>query len=747
MCSRLWNAPDPEELIRARGVEGLLEDHLDGAIKMFPPNLQQAALAVLVQLITASGTRNVVAVEDLVRRAHDDQPDVAPDLLEAAVERLDTESGLIRRERRHDIELCELTSEFLIPRISVKRDELQRDARATAGPAAAAHPGGDRAGGGGRGGGRRGAHRERGPRSGTRRASSGPWRPSRRQTRGYLGLASRAQALVSVRPDVSALLALAAYLRAPRSVSDALAVSGLTSALEQISLSGSAGILHGHQDTVTSVAFDPGKPNVLASGSGDGTIRLWDTRRHRQLGSPLDGSRAGVSAISFAPNGRMLAAGQGDGTLRVWDVAGSRPVAVDSLNVGGDVIGAAFSPDGRRLAAASLNGVIDVWNVVGWPPGRPSDAARTARWFGTWRLRRTRARSRRSGSDGSIRLWDSSTAKLAAPLRAGPHSAVRRRLPPGRRRARGRRAERAGLAVELRRRSSSSGRSPGKGCDDPEPGLQRRRRSARAGPIRRLGLGPRPEREDGQRSARSHREWSPAWPSARRATCSRRAAPIGRYGCGISFPTEGSVVLSHPVRTSSARSPSATTAACLPRRRSSRAACSSGIPEPARGCRSCAATARCAAWPLPRATACSRRSAREALAQLWNPITGRRDGSPILQPAEARCTTSRSAQTVTCWRLRASLDSSISGTSRPRKRTTSAGSVGRARVRGRVQPRRQAPGLGRRRSHDPPVEHAHRPVWSARSSATPTRSSAWPSARADPRWRPAAPTTRSACGT
>ena len=327
VCSRLWNAPDPEELIRARGVEGLLEDHLDGAIKMFPPNLQQAALAVLVQLITASGTRNVVAFEDLVRRAHDDQPDVAPDLLEAAVERLDTESGLIRRERRHDIELCELTSEFLIPRISVKRDELQRAlerkrdrrrllilavvALAVAAVAAVVAVLAAKA-----------VHERNVARHQQALATQ------QGEKAAYLGLASRAQALVPIRPDISALLALAAYLRAPPSISNVLAVSGLTSALEQISIVR----IRGRSSTGTRTP-SPVSPSTRRNpmswplGAETGRSGCGTRERHRELGSPLEGPRAGVSAISFAPNGRMLAAAQGDGLLRVWDVARSRPVA------------------------------------------------------------------------------------------------------------------------------------------------------------------------------------------------------------------------------------------------------------------------------------------------------------------------------------------------------------------------------------------------------------------------------------
>ena len=47
-------------------------------------------------------------------------------MLERALERLESESKLVRRERRRDLYLYEITSEFLVPWISRRRDEFRR---------------------------------------------------------------------------------------------------------------------------------------------------------------------------------------------------------------------------------------------------------------------------------------------------------------------------------------------------------------------------------------------------------------------------------------------------------------------------------------------------------------------------------------------------------------------------------------------------------------------------------------------
>jgi WD40 repeat protein len=108
---------------------------------------------------------------------------------------------------------------------------------------------------------------------------------------------------------------------------------------------------------------------MLASGSVDGIIRLWDVAdpaRPRPFGQPLPGSTAAVYSVAFRPGGRMLASGSADGTVRLWDIADPahpRPLGQPLTGSSVSVHSVAFSPDGRTLATGSDDGTTGLWDL------------------------------------------------------------------------------------------------------------------------------------------------------------------------------------------------------------------------------------------------------------------------------------------------------------------------------------------------------------------------------------------------
>ncbi len=118
--------------------------------------------------------------------------------------------------------------------------------------------------------------------------------------------------------------------------------------------------LTGHKQRVRSVTFSP-DGNRLASGSGDHTIRLWDYEQG-QCTKTLHGHSSRLGAIAFSPDGNILASGGEDRAIKLWDVNSSECLKTWQ-GYASWIQSVAFSPNGIMLASGSENCKIELWHL------------------------------------------------------------------------------------------------------------------------------------------------------------------------------------------------------------------------------------------------------------------------------------------------------------------------------------------------------------------------------------------------
>src|SRR5256714_949365 len=178
-----------------------------------------------------------------------------------------------------------------------------------------------------------------------------------------------------------------------------------------------------HTSTTSWLAFAP-DGGLLASGGFDATVRLWDP----QLGTLLEavphpgpGYRLGRRR-----DGHPLARGDGAGTLRLWEIGPSHPATCVESLVGHSswMWGLAFAPDESLLASASLDGSVKLWELG--EAGRPRLRQQP---FGDEQPVQALAWSPDGGTlasgswDHTIRLWDAKQG-LARVVLQGHRAAV-----------------------------------------------------------------------------------------------------------------------------------------------------------------------------------------------------------------------------------------------------------------------------------------------------------------------------------
>ncbi|KAG8711267.1 hypothetical protein FRC08_016095 [Ceratobasidium sp. 394] len=169
--------------------------------------------------------------------------------------------------------------------------------------------------------------------------------------------------------------------------------------------------------TVLSVAIFPNSRRIV-SGSGDGTVRIWDAETGDPVLEPLKGHTEAVLSVAFSPNGRWIASGSADKTIRIWD-AETGEARLDPLHGHTDwVRSVAFSPNSCRVVSGSDDKTIRVGDAeTGKLVLEPLEGHAGGVWSvafspnSQWII---------SGSDDcTLRIWDAQTgAAVREPLKA-----------------------------------------------------------------------------------------------------------------------------------------------------------------------------------------------------------------------------------------------------------------------------------------------------------------------------------------
>jgi WD40 repeat protein len=178
-------------------------------------------------------------------------------------------------------------------------------------------------------------------------------------------------------------------------------------------------LLRGHSGFVKRLAFSP-DGTLLASGSVDHTVKLWDTASWTERYT-LRGHEGGITGLVFAPDGGFLATTGEDGILRLWDCRTGREAA-HSKPEKGALNAVTFAPDGQTLATAGETLDLKIWDAHTCRELAKLSAAEGAHAGRSWHLHcvafspdgKTVAAG--SWNDGSIRFWDVASRSLRATL-------------------------------------------------------------------------------------------------------------------------------------------------------------------------------------------------------------------------------------------------------------------------------------------------------------------------------------------
>lgn len=122
--------------------------------------------------------------------------------------------------------------------------------------------------------------------------------------------------------------------------------------------------LKGHTDYVAEVSYSP-DGSLIASASGDGTIRIWDSAKNETIKVLTDTSaengQTAFTSVLFNPKEKQVAATLYNGEIVVWDLYSG--TVVSKMTHGNCIKSIDYSQDGKKIISGSINQDVKVWDA------------------------------------------------------------------------------------------------------------------------------------------------------------------------------------------------------------------------------------------------------------------------------------------------------------------------------------------------------------------------------------------------
>jgi hypothetical protein len=120
------------------------------------------------------------------------------------------------------------------------------------------------------------------------------------------------------------------------------------------------GELKGHFGPISDLSYSS-DGRVIVTGSSDGTIKLWDADKTKEL-SVIAAIDSSISSVAYHPVRRVVAAGSHDKIVRIWDARTNRIINTITDHKEA-ILDVSFSSNGLLLLTLSVDGDIKIWKV------------------------------------------------------------------------------------------------------------------------------------------------------------------------------------------------------------------------------------------------------------------------------------------------------------------------------------------------------------------------------------------------